>query len=196
MHYEIFNMFKTIFNQEAQLVYKEVFGDHAFNFNDDPTSISEAACEYEPSTIYQKAEAMKNFASVYMNKGRKEHLIRSFRDVIPLIEEYRHAKQEHFLSLTLDGSGYLIQRRIVTIGTLNSSLVHPREGFAPAIEERAASIIVAHNHPSGSVQPSQEDHNVTRRLRQSGELLGIPLLDHIIISSAGEVSFKEERLLN
>ena len=194
MHYEIFNMFKTLFNKEAQLVYTEVFGDHAFNFN---TSISEAAYEYEePPTIYQKAEAMKNFASVYMNKGRKEHHIRSFRDVIPLIEEYRHVKQEHFLSLTLDGSGCLIQRRIITIGTLNASLVHPREVFAPAIEERAASIIVAHNHPSGSVEPSQEDHNVTRRLRQSGELLGIPLLDHIIISSAGEVSFKEERLLN
>ncbi|MBB5022885.1 RadC family protein [Desulfurispira natronophila] len=135
-----------------------------------------------------------------MELGRRQYhiqgtTIRSHQDVIGLIEEFRHKKQEHFLSLTLDGSGCLIQRRIITIGTLNASLVHPREVFSDALTDRAASIIVAHNHPSGSVEPSQEDHNVTRRLRQSGELLGIPLLDHIIISPKGELSFKERNLL-
>ncbi|ADU66483.1 DNA repair protein RadC [Desulfurispirillum indicum] len=141
-----------------------------------------------------QAKACQLLAAIEM--GRRLYsatgaTVRSYRDVIHLLEEFRHKKQEYFLSITLDGAGCVLQRRIVTIGTLNASLVHPREVFSDALTDRAASIIVAHNHPSGSVEPSQEDHNITRRLRQSGELLGIPLLDHIIISPKGEVSFKE-----
>jgi DNA repair protein radC len=76
----------------------------------------------------------------------------------------------------------LIAKRVVTIGTLTASLVHPREVFADAIADRAASIIVAHNHPSGSLEASRADKEVTNRLRQAGELLGISLVDHIIIT--------------
>jgi len=91
-------------------------------------------------------------------------------------------KQEHFVMLTLDGARRLIQCRTITIGTLMSSLVHPREVFSPAIEDRAASIIVGHNHPSGSLDISDQDRTVTQRLRLAGELLGIPLDDHILVA--------------
>lgn len=94
----------------------------------------------------------------------------------------RDKKQEYFMCLTLDGANRLISKRVITIGTLTSSLVHPREVFADAITDRAASIIVAHNHPSGSLNPSTADLEVTERLRESGQLLGITLIDHFIIT--------------
>ncbi|MDR1217408.1 MAG: DNA repair protein RadC [Oscillospiraceae bacterium] len=100
----------------------------------------------------------------------------------------RDKKQEHFAVLTLDGARRLIAARVVTVGTLTSSLVHPREVFAPAIEDRAASIIIAHNHPSGSLDVSASDREVTGRIREAGELLGIRLDDHIIITGDGFVS--------
>jgi len=100
----------------------------------------------------------------------------------------RNKKQEHFVVLTLDGARRLINCRVITIGTLMSSLVHPREVFAPAIEDRAASIIIAHNHPSGMLDISEQDKEVSKRIRQAGELLGIRLDDHLIIASDGFVS--------
>ncbi|MDR1589300.1 MAG: DNA repair protein RadC [Oscillospiraceae bacterium] len=93
----------------------------------------------------------------------------------------RDKKQEHFVLLTLDGARRLINCRVITVGTLNASLVHPREVFAPAIEDRAASIIVAHNHPSGSLNISDKDREVTGLIREAGELLGIKLDDHIVV---------------
>jgi len=97
-------------------------------------------------------------------------------------------KQEYFVMLTLDGARRLIKCRTITIGTLMSSLVHPREVYAPAIEDRAASIIIAHNHPSGVLDISEQDRAVTRRIRQAGEILGITLDDHIIVSGNSYVS--------
>lgn len=99
----------------------------------------------------------------------------------------RDKKQEYFVCLTLDGASRLIAKRTITIGTLTSSLVHPREVFADAITDRAASVIVAHNHPSSSLRPSQADINVTERLQESSELLGIKFLDHFIVT---EKSYK------
>jgi DNA repair protein RadC len=103
-------------------------------------------------------------------------------DVLPLLADIRTKKQEHFVVLTLDGAQRLIEKRVVTIGTLNASLVHPREVFADAITDRAAGIVVAHNHPGGSLEPSGQDIVVTKRLRAAGELLGIKLLDHLIVT--------------
>jgi DNA repair protein RadC len=94
----------------------------------------------------------------------------------------RDKKQEYFVVLTLDGANRLISNTIVFQGTLNQSLIHPREIFAKAIEDRAANIIVAHNHPSGSVEPSTEDIEVTSKLKEAGRLLGINVLEHIIVS--------------
>lgn len=104
------------------------------------------------------------------------------------LSDIRDKKQEYFVCLTLDGANRLISKRIITIGTLTSSLVHPREVFAEAISDRAASIIVAHNHPSGNLQSSDADRQVTERLKEAGVLLGINLVDHIIVTSKDFVS--------
>ena len=114
--------------------------------------------------------------------AKHDQVLDSPEKVLPLLSDIRDKKQEYFVCLTLDGANRVIRKRIVTIGTLNSSLVHPREVFAPAIEDRAAAIIVAHNHPSGSLDPSPADQEVTERLRKAGELLGINLLDHVIVT--------------
>lgn len=102
---------------------------------------------------------------------------------IELLSDIRDKKQEYFVCLTLDGANRLIAKRIITIGTLTASLVHPREVFADAITDRAASIIVAHNHPSGNLEPSPADKEITERLTKAGELLGVRLVDHIIITN-------------
>lgn len=104
-------------------------------------------------------------------------------DVWRACADIRTSKKEHFLAFYLDTHDRLIERRIISIGTLDASLVHPREVFEPAIALSAASIIVAHNHPSGSVDPSPEDREVTTRLREAGTLLGIRLTDHIIVTA-------------
>jgi len=91
-------------------------------------------------------------------------------------------RQEYLSMLTLDGARRLIDRRTITVGTLTTSLVHPREVFAPAIEDRAASIIIGHNHPSGILDVSEQDRDVTDRIREAGELLGIRLDDHLIVA--------------
>lgn len=104
------------------------------------------------------------------------------------LTDIRDKKQEYFVCLTLDGANRLIDKRIITIGTLNASLVHPREVFADAITDRAASIIVAHNHPSGSLKPSDADNEVTNRIQEAGELLGILLNDHLIVTQNDYVS--------
>jgi len=104
------------------------------------------------------------------------------------LNNIRNKKQEYFVLLTLDGARRLINNRIVTIGTLMSSLVHPREVFSLAIEDRAASIIIAHNHPSGMLDISEQDRQVTRRIKQAGDIIGIRLDDHIIIAGDDFVS--------
>ena len=129
----------------------------------------------------------------YLIKQNKK--ITSAKDVYEELKEYHNKKQEYFLALYLDGANHLIQTKIITIGILNQSLVHPREVFSYAIEKRCASIIVAHNHPSGILEASNEDINVTKRLKESGKILGIELLDHLIITNDGFVSLKEEGVL-
>jgi DNA repair protein RadC len=121
----------------------------------------------------------------------KRYLLKSDQPIIDSPEkavaqlvDIRDKKQEYFVCLTLDGANRLIAKRIITIGTLTSSLVHPREVFADSLTDRAASIIVAHNHPSGSLTPSDADVQVTERLQEAAKLLGIILADHIIITKS------------
>jgi DNA repair protein RadC len=109
-------------------------------------------------------------------------VVKSTEDAINLLGNIRSKQQEHFVCLTLDGANRLINNRTITMGTLTASLVHPREVFAPAIEDRAASIIVAHNHPSGNLEPSDADKEITKQLQQAGDILGIRVLDHIIVT--------------
>ena len=119
-------------------------------------------------------------------------VIDSPEKAIEQLADIRDKKQEYFVCLTLDGAHRLIAKRVITIGTLTASLVHPREVFADAITDRAASIIVAHNHPSGNLQPSQADKDVTERLRSAGSLLGIDLLDHCIVTKSAYCSIVDE----
>lgn len=112
----------------------------------------------------------------------REVIVDSSKKIVELLTDIRDKKQEYFIALTLDGANRLIKKRVITIGTLTASLVHPREIFAPAVEDRAASIAVAHNHPSGNVEASSADIAITERLKGVGDLLGITLLDHIIVT--------------
>ncbi len=108
-----------------------------------------------------------------------------------LAPELRGADQESFHALFLDTRHRLRGRQMVSLGTLSSSLVHPREVFAPALRERAAALIVAHNHPSGDPEPSSEDEAVTERLLEVGRLVGVPLLDHVILGHGSWVSLRD-----
>ena len=112
-------------------------------------------------------------------------IIDSAEKAVELLGDIRSKKQEYFVCLTLDGANRLIAKRVISIGTLTASLVHPREVFAEAITDRAASIIVAHNHPSGNLEPSLADKEVTERLRRAGEILGIEVLDHLFLGGEG-----------
>jgi len=103
-------------------------------------------------------------------------------------DDIKNKKVETVCLITLDGARRLINKHTISIGTLTSSLVHPREVFYPAIEDRAASIIIAHNHPSGMLIVSEKDIEVTKRIKETGDLVGIPLDDHIIVTSNGFVS--------
>lgn len=115
-------------------------------------------------------------------------IIDSPEKVVEQLADIRDKKQEYFVCLTLDGANRLIAKRIITIGTLTASLVHPREVFADAITDRAASIIVAHNHPSGNNKPSDADIEITKRLQETGKLIGINLIDHIIVTKTSNTS--------
>ena len=126
----------------------------------------------------------------YLIKQNKK--ITSASDVYNELKDYQDKQQEYFLTIYLDGANHICETRVITIGTLNRSLVHPREVFAPAIESRCASIIVAHNHPSGICEPSDEDLQITNRLKDSGKLLGIEVLDHVILSKNGFLSMRDE----
>ncbi|MCK9581539.1 MAG: DNA repair protein RadC [Methanoregula sp.] len=116
-------------------------------------------------------------------------------DILPLVPDLPQKRQEHFICITLNGAGEVLGNRVITVGLLNHSLVHPREVFADAITDRAASIICVHNHPSGSLEPSSQDIAITHQLKEAGALVGIPLIDHIIVSRAGHTSLRERGLL-
>ena len=109
--------------------------------------------------------------------------------------EFRDFRKEYFLALLLDGKNRIIRRVQVSEGSLNQSLVHPREVFNPAVRESAAALILVHNHPTGDPAPSSEDIAITRRLREAGEIMGIKVLDHIIVGDGEYLSFVERGLL-
>ena len=112
-----------------------------------------------------------------------------------LMEDMRYLKKEHFKIITLDTKNKILDICTISIGSLNSSIVHPREVFHEAVKKSAASIILIHNHPSGETQPSREDISITKRLIEAGELMGIKVLDHIIIGDGVYLSFKEGNII-
>ena len=145
-----------------------------------------------------KAKAMQVIAALEfgkrMNSEKKPEILVA-EDVWKLCGDFRGSKKEHFVAFYLDTQSKLIERQIISIGTLNASLVHPREVFEPAVALHAASLIVAHNHPSGALDPSADDIAITKRLIDAGKILGIELIDHIIVTSNGFLSFKDKGLI-
>jgi DNA repair protein RadC len=117
--------------------------------------------------------------------------ISSPEDVVKVVSFLRQRRREYMVSVMLNARRHLLGIETVSIGTLNSNLVHPRELFAPAIQHRAASIILTHNHPSGDSLPSDDDAKLTKRMVQAGDLLGIEVIDHIVVSRDGHSSLKE-----
>lgn len=114
-------------------------------------------------------------------------------DAVPHLLWMPHQSKEHFHALYLDTRRHLIASETVSVGTLDTSLVHPREVFRPAIAHRASAVLVAHNHPSGDPEPSAEDLALTRRLDQAARLLGLVLLDHLVVARRGVVSLRERQ---
>lgn len=131
----------------------------------------------------------------------KRHLVRSVeplrsqQDVLARLADIRTRQQEHCICLSLDGGQRLIAQRTITTGTLDMVIAHPREVFADAVADRAASIIIAHNHPSGEISPSQKDILLTQQLAAAGQLLGIPLRDHVIVTRTDYYSFRQHHML-
>ena len=131
----------------------------------------------------------------------RRHLVRDIEplktqaDILARLSDIRARQQEYFICLSLDGGQRLLAQRTITIGTLDSVIAHPREVFADAIVDRAATIIVAHNHPSGDAKPSQKDITLTQQLAGAGQLLGIPLRDHVIVTKTEYFSYRQHHLL-
>lgn len=118
------------------------------------------------------------------------------KDVLPLISDFANKQQEYFVCISLNGANEIIEKRIVTVGLLDKSQVHPREVFADVITDRAAAVIFAHNHPSGELKPSNSDLKIHEQLTEAAKILGIKVLDHIIVSKKGYYSFQEEGLIH
>ncbi|MCH7850097.1 MAG: DNA repair protein RadC [Nanoarchaeota archaeon] len=122
--------------------------------------------------------------------------IKSAKDIANIfIPKMNSLEKEHFIGVYLDSRRRIIKQETIFIGSLNESIVHPREIFKIAIEENAAAIIILHNHPSGDSTPSSFDIKITKELIKAGELLGIQILDHIIIGGGKFVSLKEEEMI-
>ena len=117
------------------------------------------------------------------------------QDVIPLLVDIADKKQEHFVCISLNGAHEVIKKRIVTIGLVDRSQVHPREVYADVISDRAAAVIFAHNHPSGDLKPSNSDLKIHEQLTEAGKILGIRILDHVIVTRKGYYSFQEAGLI-
>ncbi len=128
-------------------------------------------------------------------KDKRAAIILSPRQVWEELKDIRDNKKENFVVFFLDTQNQEVKREVVSVGTLNSSLIHPREVFEPAIRYLVSHVIIAHNHPSGSLEPSDEDITVTKRLADAGKVLGIEVLDHVIVTKTGFASFKEKNLI-
>jgi DNA repair protein RadC len=116
-------------------------------------------------------------------------------DAFPLLRKYGAKRKEYFIALFLNGAHEVLHEEVVSIGLMNRTIVHPREVFYPAIIYNSAAVIIAHNHPSGNLTPSPEDREITSRLSNAANILGIALLDHLIISSKAYYSFIEHGLM-
>ncbi|SFJ77401.1 DNA repair protein RadC [Paenibacillus sp. UNC496MF] len=161
-------------------------------------SLSELS-EFELSMRYGLNERQSFFLASLLELGRRQVVsrkedrvtIRSSANVAAFMMEMRYLEKEHFVCLFLDTKNHVIARETISIGTLDAAIVHPREVFSAAIRHRASSIVAVHNHPSGNTTPSPADIDLTKKLTEVGELVGIELLDHVIIGDGVHSSLRE-----
>ena len=127
--------------------------------------------------------------------GQRGVCIQSPDDVYAMLRHYSDRRQERFISISMNGAHEILAVRVVTIGLINKTVVHPREIFSDLVKDRASAVCVAHNHPSGKIQPSKDDDETTFRLKNAADLLGLHFLDHIIFSNEAFFSYKRHGLL-
>lgn len=142
--------------------------------------------------ILQVAAAVELGRRKYQYSGLR---ISQALELVPFIKTYAMKAKEHFLCVTLNGNHEIIRINVVSVGTVNSSLIYPREVIELALKDKAAAIILSHNHPSGNLEPSNSDIETTKQLISAANVMGIPILDHIIITTGGYFSFLEHDLL-
>ena len=140
---------------------------------------------FDRLTRAELIELLKERETKYGESGR------SPLDIYNAVKDYATRETEHFLAVTLDGAHNIINVHLVTMGLVNRTLAHPREVFRPSIMDNATAIILVHNHPSGNLEPSEDDLELTTRMQRAGSLIGIGVLDHIIISRNGYRSLVE-----
>lgn len=140
-----------------------------------------------------KTELLNELMRLERKNPTKE--IQNPEDAVPPFMKWATKKQEHFLVMTLDGAHQVIKTKAITKGSVNHCIVHPREVFIEAIKNNAVSIILAHNHPSGNLRPSTEDISLFNRMKNASKLMGINLLDFMIVSKNGYLSFAEKGYL-
>jgi DNA repair protein RadC len=127
--------------------------------------------------------------------GRRGICVRVPEDVFNLVRHYGDRRQERFICIALNGAHEVIAVRVVTVGLVNRTIVHPREVFSDPLQDRASAVCVAHNHPSGKLVPSGEDNEITFRLKEAADILGLNFLDHLIFSSEGFFSYSRSGLI-
>ena len=148
-----------------------------------------------PARASQLVACLELGRRIFRPEDEPAVVIRRPEDAASLTRELAAARKEHFCTLYLDTRNRVTRKETISIGTLNASLVHPREVFQPAVESSAASVVLVHNHPSGDPEPSREDLLLTKRLVTAGEIMGIEVLDHVIVARRSFVSLRERKLM-
>jgi DNA repair protein RadC len=148
-----------------------------------------------PARACQLAAALELGRRLFSPREDSPPVVTGPESAYALVRDLKNKKREHFVAIYLNARNALITREVISIGSLNASLVHPREVFFPAVRDVAANIILAHNHPSGDVTPSKEDVDLTRRLVKAGELMGVEVLDHIVVAGRRFTSLKSKGLM-
>lgn len=145
-----------------------------------------------------QGKALSVAAALELGRRHCSHLkahIQSPEDILPYVQNYAMCGKEHFVMITLNGGHEIIKIHLISVGTVNKTIIHPREVFREAIKENASSIVICHNHPSGNCAPSDEDIETTKYLIEASNLIGIPILDHIIFDCDSYYSFLEHEFL-
>ena len=141
------------------------------------------------------SRALAVAASLELGRRYNKHrgvCIKTPSDFVPLVQHYALQTKEHFLCASLDGAHEIIELRVVSVGTLNRTMIHPREVFVDAIKDRAAAVILCHNHPSGNVRPSNDDLRLTQVVQRAAQTMNIRLVDHLIVTDGHYYSFNDE----